>query len=186
MYLSTNARPRAAVLAGRGALLAATAAIVAAALGFVPVRPLLLGGALTAAVLGIAARPVLADLVAGVVLRRSRTVEVGDRIRLHNGTLGGTFEGTVTELGRLHLRLQTADTPLVVPHTQVRAGAIARLHPGAAQPAVRRTAEPTRRPPSAYARRRHPVTHTKVLRTTRVMPALTPSGGPDESGATGP
>jgi hypothetical protein len=182
VYLSTNARPRAAVLAGRCALLAATAVVVAVPLGFVPARQLLLGGALTAAVLGLAARPVLADLVAGVVLRRSRTVAVGDRIRLHNGNLGGIFEGTVADLGRLHLRLRTADAPLVVPYAQVRAGAVARLHPEAAQP----TAQPYRRPLSAYARRRHPVTHTKVLRTTRLMPARTPSGGTEESGGAGP
>jgi hypothetical protein len=100
------------------------------------------------------------------VLLFTRTIAVGDRIRLHNGTLGGTFEGTITELGLIHLHLHTTDTPLAIPNTQVLNSAIAVLNPEAAQPA----SPLNRRPRRPRSRRRHPITHTQVLRTTRVMP----------------
>jgi hypothetical protein len=180
VYVSTNARQRRAAHGWQPAfltMLAAGAAAVAAAtaltpLGLlaVPVGQLLLGAVFTGALLGIAGQQTLANFVAGIALLFTRTIAVGDRIRLHNGTLGGTFEGTITEIGLVHLHLRTTDTPLAIPNTQVLAGAIAVLDPEAAPPA----SPITRRPRSPRSRRRHhPITHTRVLRTTRVMPALT-------------
>jgi hypothetical protein len=144
-----------------------TATIALATLGLlaVPVGQLLLGGALTGALLGIAGQQTLANLIAGIVLLFTRTIAVGARIRLHNGTLGGTFEGTITELGLIHLHLHTTDTPLAIPNTQVLNSAIAVLNPEAAQPA----SPLNRRPRRPRSRRRHPITHTQTLRTTRVM-----------------
>jgi hypothetical protein len=153
------------VIAGTG-----TTALITLALLAVPVGQLLLGGALTGALLGIAGQQTLANVIAGIVLLFTRTIAVGDRIRLHNGTLGGTFEGTITEIGLVHLHLRTNDAPLVIPNTQVLAAAIAVLDPEAAQPAspiARRRRNIRARMP------RHPVSHTAVLRTTRVMPAIT-------------
>jgi small-conductance mechanosensitive channel len=155
-------------------VIAGVAATVLTTLGLlaVPVGQLLLGGALTGALLGIAGQQTLANLVAGTVLLFTRTIAVGDRIRLYNGTLGGSFEGTVTELGLIHLHLRTAKEPLAIPNTQVLTSAIAILDPQAAQPA-----NPLLRPRrSIPARRRHrPPAHTTVLRTTRILPAVTPT-----------
>ncbi len=164
VYVSTNARMRRAVRTVVGG----TAVVVLLTLGVsaVPVEQLLLGGVLTGVLLGFAGRQAVADIVAGLVLRLTRTIAVGDRIRLHNGALGGACEGTVTGLGLIHLRLRTTDTPLVVPHARVLAGAIAVLDPEAARPTTVRTRRPRTR------RRHHPATHTQVLRTTRVMPTL--------------
>jgi hypothetical protein len=149
------------VIAGTGITAVTTLGLLA-----VPVGQLLLGGALTGALLGIAGQQTLANLIAGIVLLFTRTIAVGDRIRLHNGTLGGSFEGTITELGLIHLHLHTTDTPLAIPNTQVLNSAIAVLSPEAAQPA----SPLNRRPRRPRSRRRHPITHTQVPRTTRVMP----------------
>jgi hypothetical protein len=149
---------------------AATAILLTLSLLAVPVGQLLLGGALTGALLGIAGQQTLANLVAGVVLLFTRTLSVGDRIRLHSGGLGGTFEGTVTEIGLVHVHLRTADAPLAIPNTQVLGAAIAVVAPQAALPTA--VARPDRR--STRRRRHHSTTTPAVLRTTRVMPAVHP------------
>jgi hypothetical protein len=148
-----------AVVAG-----AATTVMVTLGLLAVPIGQVLLGGALTGALLGIAGQQTLANLAAGVVLLLSRAVAVGDRVRLHSGTLGGPFEGTVTEVGLVHTHLRTADAPLWIPNTQVLGAAIATLDPQAALPAA-----PTRRPRRRAVRRRQRAGHTGVTRTTRVV-----------------
>ena len=154
------------------AVAAGTAGTVLTALGLlaVPVGQLLLGGALTGALLGIAGQQTLANLIAGVVLLATRTVAVGDRIRLHSGTLGGTFEGTITEIGLIHVHLRATDVPLTIPNTQVLGAAISVLGPQAALPAAPIT-RPRRR--TIHPGRRHlRVSHTAVLRTTRILPAV--------------
>jgi hypothetical protein len=148
---------------------ATTTVMVALGLLAVPVGQLLLGGALTGALLGIAGQQTLANLIAGVVLLFTRTLSVGDRIRLHSGTLGGTFEGTVTEIGLIHVHLRTADAPLTIPNTQVLGAAIAVLTPQAALPATPIT-QPGHR--SIRQRRHHPIRDTAVHRTTRVIPTV--------------
>src|ERR1700678_1286563 len=60
---------------------------------------LILGGALTAVLLGIAGQQSMANLFAGVVLLLSRPFNVGERIRVRSGAMGGVMEGTVTEIG---------------------------------------------------------------------------------------
>lgn len=55
----------------------------------------------------------------------SRAIAVGDRVRLHSGTLGGPFEGTITEVGLVHTHLRTADAPLWIPNTHMLGAAIA-------------------------------------------------------------
>ncbi|MFC3384968.1 mechanosensitive ion channel family protein [Couchioplanes azureus] len=148
----------------------AVTALIALSLLAVPVGQLLLGGALTGALLGIVGQQTLANLIAGVVLLATRTITVGDRIRLHSGSLGGTFEGTITEIGLIHVHLRTSDAPLTIPNTQVLGAAICVLEPQAALPAApitrprRRAIRPTRR------QRR--ISHTTVLRTTQVLPTV--------------
>jgi hypothetical protein len=150
---------------------AATTILITLSLLAVPVGQLLLGGALTGALLGIAGQQTLANLIAGVVLLFTRTLSVGDRIRLHSGTLGGTFEGIVTEIGLIHVHLRTADAPLAIPNTQVLGAAIAVVDPQAALPTP--VTRPGRR--SIRRRRHHPTTTPAGARTTRVTPAVHPA-----------
>jgi small-conductance mechanosensitive channel len=90
----------------------------------VPVGKLILGGALTGIVLGIAAQQSLGNLFAGLVLLLSRPFHVGDHIRLRAGALGGVLEGTVTEIGITYIRLDTGETIMSVPNAQVLAAAV--------------------------------------------------------------
>ena len=89
----------------------------------VAIERLLLGGVVTGVILGIAAQQTLANLFAGVVLLLSRPFEVGDDIRLYSGSLGGLFEGRVTEIGLTYVRLETADGLLSLPNSQVLSAA---------------------------------------------------------------
>jgi hypothetical protein len=98
--------------------------IVTLALFKVPVTQLIVGGALTTILIGIAAQQSLSNVFAGIVLLLSRPFIVGDDIRLRSGAMGGLLEGTVTEIGITYLRLDTADGQMSLPNSQVLAAAI--------------------------------------------------------------
>ena len=85
----------------------------------VPVSQLLLGGALTSVFVGIAAQQALSNVFAGIVLLIARPFRVGDRILLRAGALGGDLTGTVTEIGITYVRLDTGDSVMAVPNSQV-------------------------------------------------------------------
>ena len=93
----------------------------------VPVTQLIVGGALTTILIGIAAQQALSNVFAGIVLLLSRPFIVGDTIQLRSGAMGGLLEGTVTEVGITYLRLDTADGPMSLPNAQVLAAAVS--HP---------------------------------------------------------
>jgi small conductance mechanosensitive channel len=90
----------------------------------VKVGNLLLGGAVTGVVVGIAAQQSLGNVFAGVVLLLSRPFTVGDDIRLRSGALAGELNGRVTGMGLTYVALLTADGPLSVPNAQVLAAAV--------------------------------------------------------------
>jgi small-conductance mechanosensitive channel len=93
----------------------------------IPIGQLVLGGALTGIVLGIAAQQVLSNLFAGIVLLLARPFSVGDRIRLRSGALGGLLEGTVTEIGITYVHVDVGDGVLALPNSQVLAAAVGPL-----------------------------------------------------------
>jgi len=103
--------------------------VIALALLKVPVGQLVLGGALTTILIGIAAQQSLSNVFAGLVLLLSRPFFVGEAIQLRSGAMGGLLEGTVTEIGITYLRLETADGPMSLPNSQVLAAAVARSKP---------------------------------------------------------
>jgi small-conductance mechanosensitive channel len=90
----------------------------------VPVAQLAVGGALTSVLLGIAAQQSLSNIFAGMVLLLSRPFRVGDAIRLRAGALGGQLDGVVTEIGITYIRLDTGDSVMSVPNSQVLAAAV--------------------------------------------------------------
>jgi small-conductance mechanosensitive channel len=91
------------------------------------ITQLVVGGALTAVVLGIAGQQSMANLFAGIVLLMSRPFNVGERIRVRSGAMGGVIEGTVTEIGLTYVRLDTGDGVLALPNSQVLAAAVGPL-----------------------------------------------------------
>jgi small-conductance mechanosensitive channel len=92
----------------------------------IPVGQLIVGGALTTILIGIAAQQSLSNVFAGVVLLLSRPFNVGDPIMLRSGALGGQLEGTVTEIGITYVRLETDTGVMSLPNSQVLAAAVSR------------------------------------------------------------
>ena len=97
---------------------------------------LILGGAFTAVLIGIAAQQTLSNVFAGIVLMLARPFAVGDNVRMRAGVLSGQIEGTVMDIGITYVRLDTAEGKLNVPNSQVLAAAVGPLQPpGADEPA---------------------------------------------------
>jgi small-conductance mechanosensitive channel len=107
------------VLAGIFAVL-----VIALDLARVPVQQLILGGAVTGVLIGIAAQQPLANLFAGMVLLFARPFQVGDRIQLRAGALYGRLEGTVIDISLTYVRLDTQEGTLFIPNTQALAAAV--------------------------------------------------------------
>lgn len=99
----------------------------------VELQGLLLGGALTGVVVGIAAQQTLGNFFAGMVLLMVRPFTLGDRVVLKSGPLGGEYEGTITDMSLFYVRMETSQGPVALPNAGVLASAVG---PGA------RSAEP--------------------------------------------
>ncbi|AHH99773.1 hypothetical protein GCM10010174_16480 [Kutzneria viridogrisea] len=87
-------------------------AVIALGMLHVGLGQLLVGGALTGVVLGIACQQALGNLFAGLVLLISRPFTIGEAIIVHSGALGGPHEGVVLEMGLVYVVVET-DTGLV-------------------------------------------------------------------------
>ena len=147
----------------------ATILVLGIGLMKVPIGQLLVGGAVTTILLGIAGQQSLSNIFAGLVLLLSRPFTVGDYIRLKSGALGGVTDGLVTEIGITYLRLDTEDGTLHLPNSQVLAaavGPIARPQPEESGPLPR---EPPPARPARPARPNRPMTtrRTAGRRTDR-------------------
>ena len=90
----------------------------------VNVANLLLGGALTGLVLGIAAQQVLANFFAGIVLLIVRPFEVGHTIALRAGSIGAEYEGKVTDMSAFYVRIETDNGWVDLPNASVLAAAV--------------------------------------------------------------
>jgi small-conductance mechanosensitive channel len=85
----------------------------------VPVSQLVLGGVLTSVIVGIAAQQAMSNVFAGMVLMLARPFRAGDLIWLRGSGLGGELTGTVIEIGITYVRLDTGDSVMSVPNSQV-------------------------------------------------------------------
>jgi small conductance mechanosensitive channel len=86
---------------------------------------LLVGGALTGVIIGIAAQQSLGNVFAGLMLVISRPFIVGDHIIVHSGGLGGPHEGRVIEMGLVYLTIKTQTGLIRLPNTAVLNSAVA-------------------------------------------------------------
>jgi small-conductance mechanosensitive channel len=84
----------------------------------IPIGQLILGGAFTGVIFGIAGQQTLSNLFAGIVLLLARPFTVGATVQLRSGSLGGSVEGQVLEIGLAYLRMQTADGQVSIPNSQ--------------------------------------------------------------------
>jgi small-conductance mechanosensitive channel len=91
--------------------------ILALRIAGVNAATLVVGGAFTAIVLGLAAQQTLSGLIAGIVLQSTRPFRVGERVRLVGGALAGSIEGTVSSLGLFYATLVQGADRLLVPNS---------------------------------------------------------------------
>jgi small-conductance mechanosensitive channel len=94
------------------------------AIGRIDVRQLLVGGAVTGVLLGIAAQQSLGNLFAGLVLLFARPFRVGDRVRFRAGALSGEIEGRVVDISLTYVRLETQGGLVLLPNSQALAAAV--------------------------------------------------------------
>lgn len=85
---------------------------------------LLLGGAFTGVIVGIAAQQTLGNFFAGLVLLFVRPFTLGEMVLFRSGPLGGEFEGRVTDMGLFYVTVLTEQGPVQLPNAGVLASAI--------------------------------------------------------------
>lgn len=122
-----------ASLIRRTIVLGGTVTVLLATLGLlaVPLQQLLVGGALTGVILGIAGQQALGNVFAGLVLLLARPFNIGDTVRVRSGVLGGEFTGRVTGMGVTYVSIDTVDGPLSVPNSALLAAGVGPAHLGA-------------------------------------------------------
>jgi small-conductance mechanosensitive channel len=85
---------------------------------------LLVGGAVTGVVIGIAAQQTLSNFFAGLVLFFARPYTPGERIRVRSGGMGGPFEGVIVNAGIMYTVIETDDGPIAMPNSGLLGSAI--------------------------------------------------------------
>lgn len=91
--------------------------IVALRIAGLSADQLLLGGAFTAIVVGLAAQQTIGNIFAGLIIVLSRPFRVGQRVRIIAGALAGSVEGTVSSVGLLHVSLVTSTGRVMIPNS---------------------------------------------------------------------
>lgn len=106
------------------------ALIVLIALRIAGVRPgtLAAGGAVTAVIIGLAAQQTIGNVFAGVVLLSTRPFQVGERVRVIGGWVGGETEGTVGSLGLFYTTLVDGTERMLIPNSVLLNMAVVPLH----------------------------------------------------------
>lgn len=95
----------------------------------IPIDKLLLGGAAIGVILSVAAQQSLANFFASVVIIISRPFQVGDELSITASQFGGTYEGTVKDIGLTHTKLLVEGRLVLLPNaTLLSAGAITKDH----------------------------------------------------------
>lgn len=97
----------------------------------VNLQGLLVGGALTGVVLGIAAQQTIGNFFAGIVLMAVKPFVVGDHVVIRSGPLGGEYEGRVTDMSLFYVSMRTEQGPVLLPNSSVLSSAVG---PGAHKP----------------------------------------------------
>ena len=105
------------------------AVVIALALRIAGLRSgtLAVGGAVTAVVLGLAAQSTLGNLIAGMMLLTVRPFQIGERVRMQGGTLGGELEGTIVSVGLIYTTLGRGEERIMVPNIAVMSASIVPL-----------------------------------------------------------
>jgi small-conductance mechanosensitive channel len=128
----------------------------------VPLDRLLLSGAVTGVVVGIAAQQSLGNAFAGLALLFSRPFVVGEYITVRSGALGGQYDGEVTAITLMFTRLLTAEGPVSLPNSAVLNSATGPRQQPPPEP------EPEPAPPAPRPRLRVPAVPRSAYRRIHV------------------
>jgi small-conductance mechanosensitive channel len=90
----------------------------------IPLQQLIVGGALTGVVVGIAAQQTLGNVFAGLMILLVRPFRVGDTIEVRSGALNGPFTGRVGALGLTYVTLTAENGTLLLPNAGVLAAGV--------------------------------------------------------------
>ncbi|MGI8664637.1 MAG: mechanosensitive ion channel domain-containing protein [Jatrophihabitans sp.] len=85
---------------------------------------LLVGGAVTGVVIGIAAQQTLGNFFAGLVLLFARPYVPGQRVKVRTGAMGGPFEGVILGAGLMYTSIDTDEGVVSMPNAGLLAAAI--------------------------------------------------------------
>jgi small conductance mechanosensitive channel len=85
---------------------------------------LLVGGAVTGVVIGIAAQQTLGNFFAGLVLLFARPYVPGQRVKVRTGAMGGPFEGVILNAGLIYTSIDTDEGMVSMPNAGLLAAAI--------------------------------------------------------------
>lgn len=85
---------------------------------------LLVGGAVTGVVVGIAAQQTLGNFFAGLVLLFARPYVPGQRVKIRTGGMGGPFEGVILSAGLIYTSIETDEGVVAMPNSGLLAAAI--------------------------------------------------------------
>jgi small-conductance mechanosensitive channel len=90
----------------------------------VTAQKLLLGGAITGVIVGIAAQQSLGNVFSGLVLMFAHPFRVGDFVRVRSGALGGVIEGKILNLGLTYVKIEIDGLPVNIPNSTLLAAAV--------------------------------------------------------------
>ena len=85
---------------------------------------LLVGGAVTGVVVGIAAQQTLGNVFAGLVLLFARPYVPGQRVKIRSGAMGGPFDGVILGAGLMYTTIDTDEGVVSMPNSGLLAAAI--------------------------------------------------------------
>jgi len=97
-----------------GAIVYATAAVIALDVLGVNVMPFIAGAGVLGVAVGFAAKDTLSNLIAGILLIIDRPFEIGDRIEVWNVPTGNASWGDVIDIGLRATRIKTTDNIVVI------------------------------------------------------------------------
>jgi small-conductance mechanosensitive channel len=84
----------------------------------------LVGGAVTGVIVGIAAQQTLGNFFAGLVLLFARPYVPGQRVKIRSGAMGGPFDGVIVGAGLMYTVIDTEEGPISMPNSGLLAAAI--------------------------------------------------------------
>jgi small-conductance mechanosensitive channel len=97
-----------------GAIVYATAAVIALDVLGVNVMPFIAGAGVLGVAVGFAAKDTLSNLIAGILLIIDRPFEIGDRIEVWSVPTGNASWGDVIDIGLRATRIKTTDNIVVI------------------------------------------------------------------------